>query len=311
MWLNAARIKREDFSTSTGLIDATRGEFKNFFDRYGRAFSFLFKGYDYDSCVEAIELARLNDRSVSFIIANKFFFVPAHLPKPKDVQDYFKELSEAIISTRKKLIYSIPDWVKKYKFSQEIILLQRQGKAEKVMERIEEKLHILERYKRILVASGELLVNAVIDVLQKGFGLKAESCDALKEDIQIIGNEGKMLVLGEVKGVNTGVKREYVYQAESHRERAKVSNDFPSILIINTRCKKAASIEEKDCEVETDQVQLAVNLNVLILRTLDLLRLLELCIDGKMPVEKVMELFTKEKGWLHVFPDLHYEIQKS
>ncbi|MCK4818984.1 hypothetical protein KA005_24640, partial [bacterium] len=279
-WLNGARIAREDYQKSTGLIQAVRSEFKNFFDRYGRAFSFLRP--EYNSTVESIELARLGSHTVGFIVANKCFFVPARIPEPSKVEDYFKKLSEAIISTRKKLTYSIPDWVKKYKFSQEATLLQRKKKAEKVMERVEEKLYIFERYKRVLVASGELLVNAVIDVLQRGFGFRAESCDELKEDIRIFDNEGNVLVLGEIKGVNTGVKRDYIYQAESHRERAKVSGIFPSILIINTHCKKAGSIEEKDCEVETEQVQLATNLNVLVLRALDFLRILELHLDGKI-----------------------------
>ncbi|MCK4822612.1 hypothetical protein KA005_43005, partial [bacterium] len=121
----------------------------------------------------------------------------------------------------------------------------------------------------------------------------------------------KVLVLGEVKGVNTGIKREYVYQAESHRERSQVTNDFPSILIINTRCKKASSLEEKDVEVETEQVQLATNLNILILRALDLLRLLELYRKSNITKQEVLQLLTANKGWLHVFSDLHYEIQKT
>ena len=183
--------------------------------------------------------------------------------------------------------------------------------VQKVMEHIEEHLRIFERYKRILVASGELLVNAVIDVLQRGFGFRAESCDELKEDIQIVDDEGKLIVLIEIKGVNSGAKRDYVYQAESHRERANVSNDFPSILIINTHCKRARSIDEKDIEVEDEQIQLATNLKLLILRTLDLLRLLELYMNSGIDKEKLLSLLTAQKGWLHFFTDHRYEIRTS
>lgn len=308
-WLNAACIERDDLPRSTGLIDAARSEFKNFFDRYGRAFSFLSKGYN--SNVESVELARFDDHTVGFIVANKHFYVPARLPEPNEVQDYFKNLTEAIISTRKKLTYSIPSWVREYRFHDEEKLLQRKKKAEGIVAQICDQLSILERYKRVLVASGYFLVEEVLHVLRAGFGLRAEPRSDLKEDITISDDEGNVLVLGEVKGVNTGVKREYVYQAESHRERAQVTNDFPSILIINTRCKKASSLEEKDVEVETEQVQLATNLNILILRALDLLRLLELYRKSNITQQEVLQLLTANKGWLHVFSDLHYEIQKA
>ena len=96
------------------------------------------------------------------------------------------------------------------------------------------------------------------------------------------------------------VSREQVNQADSHRERAGLDATFPSILIINTNIKNARSLDEKDKPVAPDQVRHAKHLGILVLRTLDLLRLLGLYKWGTITRDEVLRLLTTGAGWLRV-----------
>jgi len=143
----------------------------------------------------------------------------------------------------------------------------------------------------------------VVETLREGFGFKVDDSDEFKEDIKILNENDEPIIFGKIKGTNAGVKREHVNQVDSHRERAGLSSDSPAILIINSHIKNARNLEEKDKEVVRDQVRHADKLNVLVLRTLDLLRLLELFKNNKITKAMVSELIIKNGGWLKVEND--------
>lgn len=124
--------------------------------------------------------------------------------------------------------------------------------------------------------------------------------DEYREDLKILDDKSAPLVFCEVKGVNRGVKREHVNQADSHRERADLPATFPALLILNTHIKNARDLEEKDKDVPMEQVVHAKKNNVLILRTLDLLRLLCLKLQQNIPKEVIIDLFIQSSGWLRV-----------
>ena len=131
--------------------------------------------------------------------------------------------------------------------------------------------------------------------------------DEFKEDLKIVNDDNEPLVFVEVKGTNRGVKREYVNQTDSHRERAGLKSTFPSLLVINTHIKNSASIKDKDQIIPDDQIKYAARIGVLIVRTLDLLFLLRHLSNGKVSQHEVVDLFLNNVGWLKVGPD-HWEI---
>jgi hypothetical protein len=138
-----------------------------------------------------------------------------------------------------------------------------------------------------------------MEVFEKILPLKPRREEAFREDLMLLDSAGGPVAFVEVKGVSRGVAREQVNQADIHRERAGVSAEFPSLLIVNTNMK-AASIADKDRSVDPEQIRHAVRNNVLILRTLDLLNLASLHSSGKLGSEAVVELLTKSSGWLRV-----------
>jgi hypothetical protein len=156
-------------------------------------------------------------------------------------------------------------------------------------------------HKWALAGSGEKLVEAVAKILSVGFGLSVDATDEFREDLKLLNPRGKPAVFVEVKGTARGIKRENVNQADSHRERACLPSSFPTVLIQNTH-NNAKSLKEKAQEVSSEQVQHAVALKILVLRTLDLVRLLDLHLAN--PKSGVADTFMRalmtQHGWLRV-----------
>ncbi len=245
-------------------------------------------------------LAKSNNKIVGLILGKSLFFIPTLIPDENCLEEYFTLFAEALISVRKKLIFEIPSWVDSFEFSKEIALRQENNALFNKHMNNQEKIRQFRQYKKILVLSSDNLVDAVIEVLEVGFGIPLDTKDELHEDLKIIGEQKKPIVFVEVKGTNKGVKREHINQCDSHRERANLPPDFPSILIINTHIRKSRTIEEKDQDVAKEQIKHAVKIGVLILRTLDLLNILRLKLDKNISSDEIINLLRDNRGWLKV-----------
>jgi hypothetical protein len=106
-----------------------------------------------------------------------------------------------------------------------------------------------------------------------------------------------MIALVEIKGVNSGIKREHINQADSHRERSGLANNFPILLIVNTKMD-ATKFEEKELEVAHEQVKKAVGDNILVMRTLDLINVIYLIERGIKTKDDFISVLQTENGWL-------------
>jgi hypothetical protein len=299
VYLNAQRFYRKNFPSRIAHISVKRSEFARFLALHGAANSHFI---NHNDRIDLKNLATVNDALVGMLMWDERFFVPTLLPEntPERIEEYFRLLAEAITSTCNKLVVEVPAWAEAFKFDEELELAQEQGQLSQRMQEIDGQLATLGRHKRILVLDGDLLVDAVVSVLKEGLKLRVDDTDQYREDIRVLNVEGQPLVFGEIKGTNRGVKREHINQADSHRERAELKPDFPAILIINTHIKNARKLEEKDQEIASEQVRHAKAHNVLVLRTLDLLRLLRLVLKGKVSSDQVLTLLQEKSGWLRV-----------
>ncbi len=121
-----------------------------------------------------------------------------------------------------------------------------------------------------------------------------------REDLALEDSDSRPWCLLEVKGTNKGIKREFINQADNHRERAGKGSDFPSLLIVNPLISKARAIDDKNREVAREQVDHAAKNNILVLRTLDLLNLLRRYMNEDISSDEVRKLFSSNAGWLEV-----------
>ncbi len=297
-FLNWDRLSREDFDKRNTGLRCVREEFLRFVQLYGAAWS----AFSHYGSMSWRDLALLGGKPVSMIIADSLFFIPSLLPDKKNErkEEFYRLLSDAVVTCIKKLRVDLPAWADSFILPNEQILIDEQRHLSGRLDEIDKERGTLTKFKRVLAGDGDALVEAVVFLLTAGLGYKVNSDDVYREDLKILSDEGNPVIFGEVKGTTRGVKREFINQADSHRERAGHSSDFPSILIINTHIKNARTIEEKDQEVPSEQVRHAVTMHVLIVRTLDLLNLLVLVQKKQLSSKDILGALQKDVGWLCV-----------
>lgn len=300
--LNYSSFHRKDFPKRATHVNTIRDEFVRFLELYGAASSYF---DNYNNGIELREIARINRSTVGMILFDREFFIPSLLPENTDerIFEYFSLLAEALTSSFNKLRLEIPSWIAQFSFEKESTLSVKKSQLLEEIGNIDTDLAKYTQYKKILLGSGEVLVENVATVLKDGFSLKINSNDELKEDLKILNENDDPIIFIEVKGTNRGVKREYINQTDSHRDRAGLGSTFPSLLLINTHIKNSANIEDKDKVVPEDQIKHAVKIGVLILRTLDLLFLLKKLDSGTITQAELIEIFSSNVGWLKADSD--------
>ncbi|MCA9501250.1 MAG: hypothetical protein KC588_18815, partial [Nitrospira sp.] len=233
------------------------------------------------------------------------FFLPTLIPdnRPEVIKEYFTFLVEGLTSSYNKLQQSFPEWIEEFSFHEEAVLATELKSLKIRISEIQKRRSVLSRFKSILTASGDELAASVHKIFVHGFGIAVDTKDELREDFKLLDKTGKPVCLCEVKGTNRGVKREYINQTDSHRERSAFDEKFPALLIINTHIKNARSVSEKDQEIANEQINHAVKMNVLIIRTIDLLGLLRMYLSHKLTLKEVLDLVTNNSGWLRVSGD--------
>ncbi len=300
--VDACGFQREDFHSRAPVVRCHLNDFARFFEIYGAAWTSLQPGLD-DRLAKVIGSA--GRQPVAVVRSGNVFLLPTLLPKSTDeaLEEFFTTLADAVVSAWEKLREELPPWADDFRFAEEESALARQRDLTQELGQIGSQLQGLWKFKKILSLQSEPLVDAVVWALEQGLGLRTRREEAFREDLSLVDGQGNQIAFVEVKGTNRGVQREHVNQADSHRERAGFPSDFPSILIVNTNIKNAASLADKDQPVPIEQVEHAVRNNVLILRTLDLLCLVGRALDGRMTREQVPQLLTQAGGWLRVTRD--------
>ena len=112
-----------------------------------------------------------------------------------------------------------------------------------------------------------------MDILKTFFGFDIDPMDEGREDFKIV-DAGTVVSVGEAKGTNGGIKREYINQVDSHRERLGLTDAVPGLLLINNQMDVTGIVERRETQVSPEQICHARRMNVLIVRTIDLLYLM-------------------------------------
>ena len=289
---------RNPFSTRMAIIRSKVDELGKFFKLFGAAWSSL---YAKDGDEQAIKtLAAAGNRSVSVVIDGRMFAVPTLIPRETEVEEYFTLLADGVVSLWERLRNELPEWAGEYRFPEETGILAKRQQLTDELCGVDEQLDGLSRLKRVLATQSDVLVDAVMEVFDKGLSLKSKREESFREDLVLLDAPGDTIALAEVKGVSRGVTREHVNQADSHRERNGLPPTFPSLLIVNTNMRNSTCVADKDQNVAAEQIEHAARNNVLILRTLDLLNLASLHLSGELKAEDVVRLLTTTSGWLRV-----------
>ncbi|MEJ1372716.1 MAG: hypothetical protein RPU41_03200 [Candidatus Sedimenticola sp. (ex Thyasira tokunagai)] len=302
--LNYYRFHRDNFQQRIAHVNIKSDDFRKFLRLYGAASTHF---SHYNDSIEWEILADVSRKVVGMIINRNEYFIPTLIPdnRPEIIKEYFTYLVEGVTSSYNKLQHTLPDWIHGFSFVEENDLHTEKGKLENQISEIDYRLGILKNFKSVLALSGNDLVESVIKVFRDGFQVAVDEKDELREDFKLLNVNSDPICLCEVKGTNKGAKREYINQADSHRERSGFDDDFPSLLIINTHIKNARTVSEKYQDIANEQILHAVKMNVLIVRTIDLLNLLKIYVNKQITIEEVKGIFTTSSGWLKVSGEMY------
>ncbi|MFQ5934476.1 MAG: hypothetical protein ACE5KI_07520, partial [Dehalococcoidia bacterium] len=281
-------------------VRATRDEFRVYVERYGVARVVFPHSYR----VRTRTLAKSGEAAVAIEVGTGLFFIPFHTTNrdAATARDIVELVSVGVIEYRRKMKVEIPEWLDGFAFAKEEELKRERVELERQVTELERLIGEWRDYKAMLVTSGDLLKTRVVAVLERFFGLKVDPIDEGREDLKILEGptDAAVIALGEVKGTSGGIRREHVTQADTHRERNGLEQKVPGLLIINSQMDVNSIEERVSTTVASEQVKLARTLNILIIRAVDLLRLMKLLEGDEARGEKLLELINGGGGLLRV-----------
>lgn len=294
--LNKYGIERDTIEAKTSLNAVN--EFRLYVREYGIA-STVFRTSDHRQYT-CSQIIKYEHECVGFEIDNTIFFLPFHTTKydQSAAESIVRLVTQSVLDYRQKHIAKVPEWIKTFEFGKETESRNKISELSNQIHDIEQLLYPLERYKLIINTSGELLKKVIVDILESFFGFKVDSIDEMREDAKILDEKDNAIVMIELKGTKTGIKREYINQVDIHRERNDLTKEVPGVLIINNEMDVEGIEERLNTNVPSEQIKHAVTMNVLIVRTIDFLFLMKHLESDAGKKELLMELINSGGGWL-------------
>jgi hypothetical protein len=299
------------------LCVPTRTEFAEYCDKYGHAGA-VFQGPTNilrpgaDSISNVATLMKAGDRPAGIAFRSKqglIYCLPFQLAS-LDVVNwniFFATLLSAISDYTAATKYFVPDWLRSVQLPPEIPLIQKISDLEQSLKSARDEWSNFDIYKATLVAKGDALVDATAQVLTTllgDIGYRIVREERFVEDLWL-DREGAHKVIVEVKGTDGNVGRRHINDLDSHREsylergQTGITANSPALLVANTFAN-AGDIAGKDQEIHPDVIKHAVESRVLVTRTLDLFRLLELKMRSRVGAADISTLLLGRIGWLRV-----------
>ncbi len=167
---------------------------------------------------------------------------------------------------------------------------------------LEAQLEAARLAKRILYFKDMALQQEVGRFLDEELGVPARVVEGNHEDFHLLLEGGdEFWCIGEVKGRETAnVKKADVNALTIHRSDAGLDDDFPSLLVVNT-FQQRSSVESRDEPVHPDVIRRAAEDHVVVVRTLDLVRIKKtLRADNRKPLEAFLLAVETAGGWFEV-----------
>lgn len=210
------------------------------------------------------------------------------------------------IGIKEKGQAEVPEWIKSVNFFNDEEQINEINKNSAIIEKAQAEIDkankILDNnlyYKSVLYETGDNLVKVVTEMLGKLYNYDmSKFVDKKDEDFRIV-LEDKVF-LGEIKGINTNVKKANVSQVLQHTSSFEDDNKnllVKGLLIINHQRDK--TLEERE-NINSDIIKFATKNDVLIIPTIDLLKIFEKFLNNDITSEKVIEQFASQSGLIDI-----------
>jgi hypothetical protein len=284
---------------------STIAEMDDLLNTYGVPHWQLPSGVPLPDQVRAVAMGRVTPaKTKGFVDASAkglLYFLPVS-PLAGDEARFVVSLANAIAAHAPQVLEpEVAPIADDFRFSRETELVGQVAHLEAQLREAGALVLAYRRRKSILYLRDDSLADALPSWLSENLGLPARRDEQHIEDLWLRDLADQIdIAISEVKAVSQNVKRSHVSALIHHREERDKEDDFPSVLIVNGFAD-AATVKEKDKErVSPKVVKLAVKNNILIVRTLDLMRLAELRETGSLDTQSILGLLTSNRGWLNV-----------
>jgi len=311
--LNRIRVNLEMWEKPRVDLVVRRSEFSSFLKKFGGTKFFFYPrrnaNFDDIICKTAGEAVVGFSKKVG---KGVLVFLPLYILYEKfEDSDFMSEFLYALLNTLDTYIprirYTPPDWIDSYRFPQEVAVVSEVEKLQKEISKRGESLEGYLRLKEILWFRDDELVKSVMSFFKK-MGIDTKRDEIYKEDFWVM-EQNEESVIVEVKGLDKNLKRPHISKLDEHRGAREKPDDFPALLVVNS-FNKAGSLKEKDNSISTNEIEKAVRVNVLLLRTLDLCNAYYLMERHKLTSSQLLKVIRTETGWLRITPS-GYEIKKK
>ena len=245
-------------------------------------------------------LASYEDTTFGVAFDDRLFMLPCTMQHTH--VEYVAAANAAVAAVRayrNRVSKELPASIAEFRFQQETQRLDALEELNSKASILESEIAEYQERKGLLCFQSSPLVQLLQKVFAESFQI-----DLTIDDEKLIEDASwhekssdKTLAVFEIKGVRTSFSRENVNQVDSHRERLGLKPDTPGVLIMNS-IMSAQSLVDKDQPPHHEIIKKAVGNNVLLIRTLDILRLIDLIERGVTTPAEFQRILLGESGWL-------------
>jgi hypothetical protein len=200
-----------------------------------------------------------------------------------------------------------PEYLDALEVGDERSLRQRLEQLEQEIQNLRRSLNDARRAKRILYVSGRELRDEVTRFLAEDLRLDAAPADA--DDALSLSAGGEAWCHGEVRESEEGnVTKGDVARVMLRRAETGRAEDGAALLIVNT-FHRGQTIVDRDQPVTPDVARRGAEDHVVVVRTLDLIRLGQRAANGFPAGEQLTEALRGGGGWFEVDASLNARLR--
>ena len=179
-------------------------------------------------------------------------------------------------------------------------IYSRIAELEGEIERLKTQLEDSRKAKQILFLTNGALRDEVVKFFSTALDMSAKISEQAKESFWLVAEAlGEDWGFGEVRDSVGNVSREMLARTMINRADAGRPDDFPAILVINT-FDETANMEARDQGPTQDIIKRAAEDHILLVRTLDLVRLRQKEQAGFAGMKEFQEALRGGGGWFEV-----------
>lgn len=241
-----------------------------------------------------------NGAAVGLEFDHQLFFLPFR-PKEKQwptAMSIAKTVSQAISSYRRNRVIEIPDWVDEIRFQNEEALYLKINAALENVNRLESELESWRDYKGILTTSGIPLKSRVIAILENFFGLRIDGLEGDHEEAVIKGDDDVPLVMFQTKSADEYLPKIWCDELNFHKTLHELPESIAGVLFVNMDKSSHWLSSRISKTVAPDIVEYAEKHDVLIVRSIDLLFLMQQLENNPRRKNLLLEILASGGGWL-------------